>query len=149
MKINLRHIPPEGKRYTGDEDIADLKLDAELYRFEEPVHYELEATLTGGGLLVRGTLQTRVRATCVRTVESFYLPVFIEEFSVHLPDEQGDIVDLTPHIREDILLALPAHPVSPEASKAVPLAGQEPPTQRSAAWDMLEKIKGKLRAKKP
>ena len=149
MKINVCHIPAEGKRYVGDEAIEDLKFEEGIFRFEQSVHYELEVIVIGDEVLVRGTLQTRVQATCVRTLEPFELPVFIEDFTVHVAEVQGDIVDLTPHIREDILLALPAHPVSPEASKAVPLASQEPPIPRSTAWDMLEKIKGKLGSKKP
>jgi uncharacterized metal-binding protein YceD (DUF177 family) len=56
----------------------------------------------------------------------------------------GDIVDLTPYLREDILLELPAHPVNPNAPKEVHLTQESPPAQANAAWEKLEKLKGKL-----
>ena len=149
MEINLRHIPAEGKRYVGDEPVADLKIENTLYRFDEPVHYDLEATLNGRGVLVRGSLRTSVRATCVRTLEPFDLPVNIEDFTVLVEDVPGDIVDLTPHIREDILLELPAHPVNPNAPKGVHLTHESPPAQGNAAWEKLEKLKGKLGPGRP
>lgn len=144
MEINLRHIPAEGKHYVGDEPAADLKIENPLYRFEQPVHYELEATLNGRGVLVRGTLATFAKATCVRTLEPFDLPVVIEDFTVLVEEVPGDIVDLTPYIREDILLELPAHPVNPKAPKEVHLTQEAPPAKGSAAWEELEKLKGKL-----
>lgn len=144
MQINLRHIPADGKRYAGDENAAELKIENPLYRFEEPIHYDLEATLNGRGILVRGSLRTSVRATCVRTLEPFDLPVNIEDFTVLVEEVPGDIVDLTPHMREDILLELPAHPVNPNAPKAVHLTNDAPPAKGSAAWEKLEQLKGKL-----
>jgi len=148
MQINLRHIPADGKRYAGDENVTALNIETPLFRFEQPVHYDLEVTLTGKGILVRGRLQTQVKATCVRTLEPFDLPINIDDFTVHIEEVTGDIVDLTPYIREDILLGLPAHPVGPEAPKAVHLTNEEPPRQHSAAWEMLDKLKGKLGPKK-
>lgn len=144
MQINLRHIPAEGKHYAGDESAANLKIENTLYRFEEPIHYDLEATLSGRGLLVRGTLHTLVRATCVRTLEPFDLPVNIDDFTVLAEEAPGDIVDLTPHMREDILLALPAHPINPNAPKAVRLTDDAPPAKGSDAWEKLEQLKEKL-----
>jgi len=144
MEINLRHIPAEGKRYVGDDSPADLKIESPLFRFEKPIHYDLEATLNGRGVLVRGTLSTSVQATCVRTLEPFDLPVNIEDFTVLVEEVSGDIVDLTPHMREDILLELPAHPVNPSAPKAVEMTNEPPPEKGSAAWEKLEQIKGKL-----
>jgi len=144
MEINLRHIPAEGKHYRGDENVANLKIENPLFQFEEPVHYDLEATLNGKGVLVRGSLRTSVRATCVRTLEPFDLPVNIEDFTVLVEEVSGDIVDLTPHIREDILLELPAHPVNPDAPKEVHLTNEPPPAKGSAAWEKLEQLKDKL-----
>jgi uncharacterized metal-binding protein YceD (DUF177 family) len=144
MEINLRHIPADGKHYVGDINPAELKIENPLFRFEKLVHYDLEATLNGGGVLIRGTLSTSVRATCVRTLEPFDLPVNIEDFTVLIEQVSGDIVDLTPHIREDILLGLPAHPVNPNAPKAVEMTDEAPPAKGSAAWEKLEQIKGKL-----
>jgi uncharacterized metal-binding protein YceD (DUF177 family) len=144
MEINLRHIPAEGKHYVGDENPADLKIENPLFRFEKPIHYDLEAIINGRGVLVRGTLRTSVQATCVRTLEPFELPVNIEDFTVLVEEVAGDIVDLTPHIREDILLGLPAHPVNPKAPKEVSLSHDAPPAKGSAAWEKLEQLKEKL-----
>lgn len=144
MQINLHHIPAEGKHYEGDETASELGIENPLYQFEEPIHYDFEATLNGKGVLVQGSLRTTVKATCVRTLEPFILPVNIEDFTVLVDEVSGDIVDLTPHIREDILLELPAHPVNPNAPKAVQLTDEAPPAKGSAAWEKLEQLKDKL-----
>jgi uncharacterized metal-binding protein YceD (DUF177 family) len=147
MQINLHHIPPEGKSYTGEEDAAALQIDIPLYRFESPIHYELEATLQGRGLLVRGRLKTVVKAVCVRTLEPFEMPVDIEDFTVLIEEVQGDVVDLTPHIREDILLELPAHPVHPNAPEEVVSDPKDVP-QGASPWETLEEVKRKLSSRK-
>ena len=148
MQINLHHIPPEGKTYAGEEDAAGLQIDSPLYRFESPIKYELEATLQGRGVLVRGRLQTLVKATCVRTLEPFEMPVNIEDFTVLIEEVQGDVVDLTPHIREDILLELPAHPVHPKAPTAVYSDPKDVPQKETAWGETLEELKRKLSSDK-
>ena len=148
MKINLRHVPAEGKQYKGEESASDLKIENPLFTFDKPIEYDLEATLNAKGVLVRGTLKTSVKATCVRTLEPFNLPVNIEDFTVLVEEVSGDIVDLTPYIREDILLELPAHPVNPNAPKAVELTDNAPPPKGSAAWEKLEELKNKLGSKR-
>jgi uncharacterized metal-binding protein YceD (DUF177 family) len=143
MQINLRHIPAEGKNYSGEEDAAGIQIDSPLYRFEAPIKYELEATLQGRGVLVRGRIGTVVKATCVRTLEPFEMPVNIEDFTVLIEEVPGDVVDLTPYIREDILLELPAHPVHPKAPAAL-YSDPKQVSQGDSAWDSLEELKRKL-----
>ncbi|MBV9463479.1 MAG: DUF177 domain-containing protein [Verrucomicrobiae bacterium] len=151
MKINLRHLSVDPRRYEGEEAPAFLADGSqEIYHFEEPVRYDVEASLTGGSLLVRGRLETTVRATCVRTLKAFDLPVVVEDFTVLIEEPAGDLVDLTPSMREDILLALPAHPVCPEADASgnLPTAHETFPAEGNQAWAQLEQWKGKLGSKK-
>jgi len=141
MKIKLRQIPQEGLRIEGDEPPSVMDLRDPLYRFEQPIHYALEVTpVEGRGISVRGGLSTVARACCVRTLEWFDLPLVVENFQYHSGQVRGDEIDLTPEIREDILLALPSSPVSPQAQ---PLeAGKHDQARvQNGVWGKLDQLK--------
>lgn len=140
MKFKLHLIPEEGLHLEGDEPSSILDLNEPLYRFEQPVHYAIEAVLLKGpSLLVRGRLATTVRACCVRTLEWFDLPVVVEDFQYHADQVSGDEVDLTEEIREDILLALPPNPVAPQAQ---PLESKEDRLgAQNQVWKKLDQLK--------
>ena len=60
----------------------------------------------------------------------------------------NDSVDLTPHIREDILLAFPQHPLCKAGCKGLPGAGsvqgkkgRKKADEPSSAWSELDKLK--------
>ena len=87
------------------------------------------------------TLTGVIRAKCVRTLEWFDLPLEVKDFTCHVDEVLGDEVDLTPQIREDILILLPPNPVSPEAK---PLKEAKPRTKKasgSKVWGDLDKLK--------
>jgi len=141
MKIKMHRIPEEGLRIEGDDPSSIMDFHEPLFRFEQPVHYALEATLVGSrGLSVRGRLSTIVRACCVRTLEWFDLPLAVEDFQYHATEVPGEEADLTQEIREDMLLLLPPNPVSP---KAQPLDTGEPdqPRVQGEIWKKLDQLK--------
>jgi uncharacterized metal-binding protein YceD (DUF177 family) len=141
MKIKVHQIPEEGTTFEGDLPVESLGFGNEpLYRFPNPVSYRLEVSWAGPrSVLARGRVSTMVKAHCVRTLEWFDLAVEVGEFEA-LEDVQGDEVDLTPHIREDILFNLPANPTSP-GSKPFQERAAPPLDQGNEAWDQLDKLK--------
>ncbi len=142
MKIKLHMIPEEGMWLEGEEPAAILDTAESLFRFEQPIHYALDLLWVGErNLMVRGKLSTIVRARCVRTLEWFDLPLATEEFECHLERVRGDEVDLTQEIREDILLLLPANPVSPEAKPLKAKKPSAPAKKGSRVWGELDKLK--------
>jgi uncharacterized metal-binding protein YceD (DUF177 family) len=142
MKIIVYKVPEEGMKIVGDDPPSILDVSKEtLYRFEKPIHYEFDVTWVGeNSLLIEGKLSTIVKAQCVRSLEWFELPIEVADFKSHQPDLKDDEVDLTEEIREDILILLPANPISP---KAKPLEATQPSKLKtgSEAWGKLDKLK--------
>src|SRR4030095_8517933 len=90
----------------------------EMIHLRYPLSYELEAELIGRSILVQGSLRLPVDCECVRCLRAFTQVLEMNPWACHVALEgedsvvlAGDAVDLTPYIREDILLAFPQHPL--------------------------------------
>ncbi len=91
-------VPSDGFGMEGEDSL----------RFEAPVRYRLRVQRTGRDLLVTGTLETVVLMVCDRCAEWFEMPVRVGSFLRMFEGAVGaGPVDLTPMIREDMILALP------------------------------------------
>lgn len=141
MKLKVPQIPEEGLHLEGEDAPEVLEFKELLFRFEKPVHYVLDILwIEDKAVLARGKLSTTVRAQCVRTLEWFDIPLSVEDFECQVEVTKGDEVDLTPHIREDILLLLPTNPVLPNAE---PIKTAPPPKKvgNSKVWRKLDQLK--------
>jgi len=122
VKVNLRVLgeKDESETLSGElplEEFAGDLVDP-LMKFGKPLAYELEASLQPDGVLLQGSLQTRLDCNCGRCLKAFKLPLEIDDFSALAPlsgedamVRDGDFGDLTPFLREDIYLALPTNPL--------------------------------------
>lgn len=110
MKIHLNQIPLEGLHLEGTEDHDILELEDETIRVLEPVSYSLDVGLSENGLFATGKLNAVLEFECVSCLERFRYPVHLPAFACQIELPGSETVDLTPAIREDILLALPPHP---------------------------------------
>jgi uncharacterized protein len=135
------------------EDLAPGVLDLEdpSARAGEPIKADLRVEKEEGNYLVTGWLQTTLTLQCGRCTEWFSLPVKVEVGHLFEPPHPASI-DLTPLLREDILLELPLNaacrlgadgrcPVTgevyqPRPETSGPLAGE-------AVWEALNKVKPK------
>lgn len=150
MKFKVHQVPEEGVHLEGDDSPKIMEMSEPLFEFKEPIHYSLDITWVGErGILASGSLSTTVRAQCVRTLEWFDLPLKVDDFEQYVKDFEGDEVDLTPLMREDILLLLPANPVSPEAEPIKEILPNKP-KGGSLVWGKLDelKLKSKVKPKK-
>jgi uncharacterized protein len=157
LLVNVRHLDRHDLKLVGELSVADLDIDTrdELVRASKPLQYDLEAQEMEDGLLLRGSLVLPLDCECVRCLKAF-------EYSLELPDwaclislsgedappMDGDTVDLTPFLREDILLELPQHPLcKPDCGGlGKPTPGQSKQSgasdvKTSSAWAELEKLK--------
>jgi len=156
LQVNLRLLDKEELHLDGDVPASELAPDFhdELMRLSHPVEYELDVQKQSAGLLVTGTLRTHVDCECSRCLKAFLLPVHVEGFSLLAPLEgedalplDGDFADLTPAVREDILLALPTNPLcSVDCRGLEPKARAREPKVRdqagpNTAWSALDKLK--------
>jgi len=157
LKFNIRHLEQHNLTLNGELSPADLEIDSldELIHFEEPLLYELELQKLENAVLAQGTLRLVLHCECARCLKPFDRPLSLDHWACHLPlkgdekvDVVNDLVDLTPFVREDIVLSLPQQPLcEPEckglqnASKKLASGGLEKKETTSSAWAELNKLK--------
>lgn len=147
--VHLNQIPPEGKHVEGEDDPGFLDLAAIGAKPAGPVRYELEVGLSGSGIFATGKLSVPVEMTCVACLHPFIYQAESDSFAAQVEIDGRELVDLTPAVREELLLALPNHPRCDLISgHSCPYQGPESSgggTQESAqsAWDQLDKLKTK------
>jgi uncharacterized protein len=69
-------------------------------------------------LLIRGRLRLTLNCQCVRCLKPFLYELKLDPWACHVPMEGeecvsvvNDCADLTPYVREDMLLEFPRHPL--------------------------------------
>jgi uncharacterized protein len=155
VQVNLRHLEDKTVELEGEISAQELefeKLD-EMIHTREPLKYDLEIEKNGPNLLVHGSLEMNLDCECVRCLKPFQYNVKLDPYDLLVPLEgedkapvDNDLVDLTPYLREDTLLAFPQHPLcEAECDRLPPLkenkqAGTSAQGQNSA-WDELNKLK--------
>ena len=140
----------------GELSLAELDLDVrdELIRVTTPVEYEMEIEKLDDALLVQGELRVELECECVRCLKKFTRELDLENWTLHLPLEgedavsvDSDSVDLTPFVREDMLLEFPQHPLcrpdcdglKPKTGKSKKIADKLEP--KPFTWTELNKLK--------
>jgi uncharacterized metal-binding protein YceD (DUF177 family) len=145
MKIHLKQVPAHGLHLDGDEDCPIHDLEAEGVRCAGPLYYNIDVGIAGGALWARGSLSQPVELRCISCLENFVHDIQVPAFAVHTELHGPETVDLTPFIREDLLLNLPAHPRCDRDGNRVCAAKQpvtvEQDTKRKLDWSALDKLK--------
>lgn len=157
LLVELRRLQVEPLELSGELPVAELDLGGEdrVIHVSHPLAYDLTAAFMDEAVLVQGELRLPLDCECVRCLKQFTQEVEVPEFAVHLPltgDDAvpvvDDCVDLTPFLREDILLTLPQHPLcKPDCRGLSQLAaggasGQTSQTNAGAsAWAALNQLK--------
>jgi uncharacterized metal-binding protein YceD (DUF177 family) len=157
--FNLRHLDEKNVHLKGAIPAEELDVEGldELVKLQKPVTYDLEIQKLEQAVLAQGTLSLTLDCECARCLKPYKHPLKLEGWACHMPLEgeemvvvTNDCVDLTPYIREDIVLAFPQHPLCrPDCSG---LAGIQKKTEKSpgtaakadpaaAAWAELDKLK--------
>ncbi|HEV2392327.1 MAG TPA: YceD family protein [Verrucomicrobiae bacterium] len=159
LLVNLRHLEADDVHIEGElpPEELDIETGDEMIRVTGPLAYDLEAQKFEEGLLLQGQLRLPLECRCVRCLKTFSRPFELLEWVAHLHLQgeeavalQGDYVDLTPRIREDILLEFPQHPLCDPECRGLP--GMAPGAARSPSsagqaskglseWDELNKLK--------
>jgi len=157
LKFNIRHVEQRDLSLTGKIPVSELDLDKldELIHAEQPLQYDVEVQSLDNAILVHGILRLPLRCECARCLKPFAHEILLQNWTCHLPlqgEEKvqviNDLVDLTPYIREDIVLAFPQHPLCEPECKGLPsprkgLASNEIEKKElpSPAWAELNKLK--------
>jgi len=156
LSVNLRHLETRNVVLRGELSLAELDLDVrdELIRVTQPVQYDIEIEKLDDELLVQGEIEAVLECECVRCLKKFGRTLALNPWTLHLPLEgdekvsvENDSVDLTPFVREDILLEFPQHPLckpdcgglETKAGKSKKIASKVEP--KPSAWTELNKLK--------
>ena len=159
LVVNLRHLEAHNIRLAGKVPVAELGLDPldEVIQVAQPLEHDLEVQILDDGLLVQGRLLLNLECECVRCLKPFQYSLKLDSWACHLPLEGedcvvpvNDCVDLTPYVREDILLEFPRHPLCDPECRGLPGASIGKPSSNSStgktgtdvsAWAELNKLK--------
>jgi uncharacterized protein len=156
--INLRHL--EGRDLQLEGEIPAEELDVagldDLIRPDGGLRYELEVERHEQGLLAQGRLSLALQCECARCLAPFRHELVLSNWCSLLPWEgedavtvRNDCVDLTPYLREDMVLALPQRPLcKPECGGFQVRPSDDPGVTQavrsddaSSAWAMLNNLK--------
>jgi uncharacterized protein len=157
--INIRHLERKSVPLQGELTAAELDLENldELIHVSDSLNYDLEAEKVDQAILVQGRLSLMLECECARCLRPFQHELELPDWACHLPldgpdrvDVVNDVVDLTPFIREDILLEFPQHPLCGTNCKGLPArkpgrvkqsSGASPSSEVSSPWSELNKLK--------
>jgi uncharacterized metal-binding protein YceD (DUF177 family) len=159
VTINLHQLEHGVVRLKGELTPADLDLEGldELIQVEEVVNYEFTAEKLENSILVQGYFGLKLRCECARCLKPFVRPLEFGNWTCHLPLEgedaapvANDCVDLTPYLREDIVLEFPQHPLCQPDCDGLPgkstgkienTGGMDQTSKALSDWVALNKLK--------
>jgi uncharacterized metal-binding protein YceD (DUF177 family) len=159
IRVNLRHLEAHEIRLKGELPVEELDLGVhdDMCRPEKPLLYDIVVQQMETELLVQGHLRLPLQCECVRCLKSFEYPLDLPRWTQLLPLEgeekvsiDNDCVDLTPYLREDILLEFPQHPLCEAECRGLPAKkiGKAKKTtqagdslQEPSVWGDLDKLK--------
>ena len=156
--LNLRLLKDQELKLQGSIPVAELDLDIrdEAVREVFPLEYDLTVQEMDDALLIQGRLRLPLACECVRCLKRFDPGVDLPDWACHLPltgDDAvlvtNDCVDLTPFLREDILLEFPQHPLCEPECRGLPkqTTGETPKRRpapeadsKPSPWGALDKL---------
>ena len=146
MEVLLRDIPVEGLELTYEADPSQLQLVEEGIGFEGLIHVQLSISKQQATVFVTGHTDTLLVLECSRCLKKFPYPLdlwiqagylstgFLRGHEEHelKPEEldvifySGDTLQFDYLIREQIILAIPMHPLCAPACRGLcPRCGQD------------------------
>jgi uncharacterized protein len=159
LVVNLRQLEAHSIRLEGKLPVTELDIDPhdEVIQVSQPLEHDLEVQQLEDGLLVQGHLHLTLDCQCVRCLKPFQHQLKLDHWACHLPLQGedrvavvNDCVDLTPYLREDILLEFPRHPLCNAECRGLPrtsvgksrnTSGAGKTEVDSSAWTELNKLK--------
>ena len=111
ITVDLRQLPPDGKEISGETGGEVFELSKEdPAQSSSPLLLEITARQMGDFLHLEGNIEATFSLEFGRCLQRYLHTVRKPDYIAEIPIENGDIIDLTPRLREDILLDLPGYP---------------------------------------
>ena len=151
MKIHLKQIPAGGLHLEGEEDCPLDGLAGQDLRCVGPLRYNLDLGVSDGALWANGTIAQTVELRCVACLEEFEHEISVPAFALHTELHGPETVDITPFMREDILLNLPPYPhcdrdggricKGAKVTNSATISGSADVGKREHDWGALDQLK--------
>lgn len=159
LLADLNQLESEDLQLRGEIPVAELDLEGvdPMIAAQQPLRYNFLLQKLGESLLLTGTLELVLDCECVRCLKPFAHTVRLDGTLMNLALEGeeavpivADAVDLTPPLREHILLAFPPHPVcQPDCGGLSLGARKRKPTPQwtspagghGSPWEKLDHLK--------
>ena len=152
IKIHLDQLKNQDVHLSGELPAAELDLAVggpnDLIRSAKALHFQLDASRTDDSVFVHGSLKISFTCDCARCLEPFVHTMEMPNWSCILPlkgddaiEVIGEYADLTPWMREDILLGLPHHPLCDESCRGLVFKQETLPAEdveETNRWSALD-----------
>lgn len=144
--------------YLQSGDVLEGQLSSDFLNTTEfqphsPLSYTLYVTIEKNEILILGQLQISGASPCARCLNELPIEIHLNEFTLLIPLQKQDTIDLTEALKEDILLALPSYPKCElDEQFRCPITGKnwkavwqstEASPPLSNHWSKLDKLKEK------
>lgn len=157
--VNLNELETAAAELRGELSLEELDIETndDCVKVAGAAEYQLRVELVTGSILVRGQLRVPLACLCVRCLKSVNRDLAIPDWHCLVPLSGEDAavvedrcVDLTPWVREDIVLSLPQHPLCDSECRGLPLpepisscgsSGGPTSTSEVSPWEQLNKLK--------
>jgi uncharacterized protein len=157
--LDLHQLERNSLELEGEISAEKLEITEidECIKVTLPIKYKLTAQKVNREIFIQGEVQAWLDCECVRCLKSFQQPIHWPNWDkvLSLDGEdrviaKDDCVDLTPILREDILLDCPQHPLCDPGCDRLPQApgrginvckGPEVALNESSAWTELNKLR--------
>lgn len=125
MRINIKQLPLEGLTLEEEVGPAGLDLETDLVKFREPVKLKAHATKITNAVIVDLAINAAMSTGCSRCLEEFKVSIK-KEIRLSYPVEKSEtVIDLSPDIREEIILDYPLRPLcKPDCQGLCPKCGK-------------------------
>ena len=158
FKIDLRHLPEEGKEISGTlpPQFFDLA-ETDDIKATSPLQFDLNVMKDDKDLIVTGHVEADFELLCGRCLQRFGQRIELADYETEMQiEDRSETIDLTDAIREDILLALPSYPrcengnidprECPAQGKFEPAIDESAPDelagpQAPGVWNVLDQLK--------
>jgi len=158
LLINLRVLEKQEIQLAGELPAVELDIDSrdEMIQLGGPLQYDVKVESLDDGVLTRGEYALPLNCQCVRCLKPFQFNLELHDWPIHLLLEGeeavpvvNDCVDLTPAVREDILLEFPQHPLCDPECRGLPktsvgkakTTAEKDDEPGSSPWSDLNKLK--------
>jgi len=157
LRVKMKDVEMQGVEFNGILPVKELDINGldKVIHPNQDLKYDFTVQKIEKKLVLNGYLSIDIDCDCVRCLKPFIYHIELKQWSLTLNLEgeekvkvENDAVDLTPYLREDIILNLPLHPVCepgcagmPELANSNGETKSDRPELFSSVWSELDKLK--------